>query len=43
MSTGGGDDLFSRPATALRLTDRQRLDWLRLARSENVDPAPFAS
>ncbi len=41
MSTGGGDDLFSRPATALRLTDRQRLDWLRLARSENVGPRTF--
>lgn len=40
MSTGG-DDLFSRPATALRLTDRQRLDWLRLARSENVGPRTF--
>ena len=41
MSTGGGDDLFSRPATALRLTDRRRLDWLRLARSENVGPRTF--
>lgn len=41
MSTGGGDDLFSRPATALRLTDRQRMDWLRLARSENVGPRTF--
>ncbi|MDP3544955.1 MAG: DNA-processing protein DprA [Phreatobacter sp.] len=40
MSTDG-DDLFSRPATALRLTDRQRLDWLRLARSENVGPRTF--
>lgn len=40
MSTGG-DDLFSRPATALRLTERQRLDWLRLARSENVGPRTF--
>ena len=36
-----GDDLFSRPAAALRLTDRQRLDWLRLARSENVGPRTF--
>lgn len=41
MITGGGDDLFSRPAAALRLTDRQRLDWLRLARSENVGPRTF--
>ncbi len=40
MSTEG-DDLFSRPAAALRLTDRQRLDWLRLARSENVGPRTF--
>lgn len=41
MITGGGDDLFSRPGAALRLTDRQRLDWLRLARSENVGPRTF--
>lgn len=40
MSTGG-DDLFSRPTAALRLTDRQRIDWLRLARSENVGPRTF--
>ncbi len=37
----GGDDLFARPAAAIRLTDRQRLDWLRLARSENVGPRTF--
>jgi DNA processing protein len=36
-----GDDLFARPAAAIRLTDRQRLDWLRLARSENVGPRTF--
>lgn len=37
----GGDDLFARPTAAIRLTDRQRLDWLRLARSENVGPRTF--
>ncbi|MBL8569925.1 MAG: DNA-protecting protein DprA [Phreatobacter sp.] len=37
----GGDDLFARPVAAIRLTDRQRLDWLRLARSENVGPRTF--
>jgi DNA processing protein len=37
----GGDDLFARPAAAVQLTDRQRLDWLRLARSENVGPRTF--
>ncbi|WP_296576890.1 DNA-processing protein DprA [Phreatobacter sp.] len=36
-----GDDLFARPTAAIRLTDRQRLDWLRLARSENVGPRTF--
>jgi hypothetical protein len=25
-------------ATAIRLTDEQRLDWLRLIRSQNVGP-----
>ncbi|MBY0361127.1 MAG: DNA-processing protein DprA [Phreatobacter sp.] len=40
MSTPG-DDLFARPTAAIRLTDRQRLDWLRLARSENVGPRTF--
>jgi DNA processing protein len=39
---GGGDDLFARPPAAVRLTDRQRLDWLRLARSENVGPRTFS-
>lgn len=38
---GGGDHSFTRPAAAIRLTDRQRLDWLRLARSENVGPRTF--
>ena len=37
----GGDDLFARPTAAIRLTDRQRLDWLRLSRSENVGPRTF--
>lgn len=36
-----GDDLFARPASAIRLTDRQRLDWLRLSRSDNVGPKTF--
>ncbi|WP_439575453.1 DNA-processing protein DprA [Phreatobacter sp.] len=35
------DDLFARPSPAIRLTDRQRVDWLRLARSENVGPRTF--
>ena len=30
-----------RPAESLTLTDRQRLNWLRLIRSENVGPATF--
>lgn len=38
---GGGDDLFARPTAAIRLTDRQRLDWLRLSRSDNVGPRTF--
>lgn len=38
---GEADDLFSRPVAALRLTERQRLDWLRLARCENVGPRTF--
>ncbi|MCW4114683.1 DNA-processing protein DprA [Aurantimonas sp. MSK8Z-1] len=29
------------PATGIRLTDSQRLAWLRLIRSENVGPATF--
>ena len=29
------------PAESLQLTDRQRLHWLRLIRSENVGPATF--
>jgi DNA processing protein len=29
------------PVTSLRLTDRQRLSWLRLIRTENVGPATF--
>lgn len=37
----GGDDLFARPTAAIRLTDRQRLDWLRLSRSDNVGPRTF--
>src|SRR5215207_7449328 len=28
---------------AIRLTDEQRLDWLRLIRSENVGPRTFRS
>lgn len=39
--SGPGDDLFARPTAAIRLTDRQRLDWLRLSRSENVGPRTF--
>ncbi|MEI8146789.1 MAG: DNA-processing protein DprA [Alphaproteobacteria bacterium] len=34
-------DLFARPSGAIRLTDAQRLDWLRLVRSENVGPRTF--
>ena len=29
------------PAAGLRLTDRQRLNWLRLIRTDNVGPATF--
>lgn len=29
------------PSASLRLTDRQRLNWLRLIRSENVGPVSF--
>jgi DNA processing protein len=36
-----GDGLFSRPTPAHRLTEAQRLDWLRLVRSENVGPRTF--
>lgn len=39
--SGDADDLFARPSPAIRLTDRQRVDWLRLARSENVGPRTF--
>ncbi len=39
--TDRGDDLFARPTAAIRLTDRQRLDWLRLSRSDNVGPRTF--
>ena len=31
------------PSASLRLTDRQRLNWLRLIRSENVGPVSFRS
>ncbi|MBY0612309.1 MAG: DNA-processing protein DprA [Beijerinckiaceae bacterium] len=41
-------DLFASPARQsaerrLQLTDQQRLDWLRLCRSENVGPRTFQS
>lgn len=39
--SGDADDLFARPSPVIRLTDRQRIDWLRLARSENVGPRTF--
>jgi len=39
--TPGGDELFAHPTAAIRLTDRQRLDWLRLSRSDNVGPRTF--
>lgn len=39
--SAGADDLFARPSPVIRLTDRQRIDWLRLARSENVGPRTF--
>jgi DNA processing protein len=29
------------PADGVKLTDSQRLDWLRLIRSENVGPRTF--
>jgi hypothetical protein len=32
-----------RPQEAPRLTDRQRLHWLRLIRTDNVGPAAFRS
>jgi DNA processing protein len=34
-------DLFAQASGAIRLTDNQRLDWIRLARSENVGPRTF--
>jgi len=33
--------LFDTPSSGVRLTDEQRLDWLRLIRSENVGPRTF--
>lgn len=39
--SGDADDLFARPSPVIRLTDQQRIDWLRLARSENVGPRTF--
>lgn len=33
----------SAPSTATRLTDAQRIDWLRLIRSENIGPRNFRS
>ena len=32
---------MNRPAEAPRLSDRQRLSWLRLIRTPNVGPATF--
>ena len=34
---------MNEPATFVRLTDEQRLDWLRLIRTENVGPRTFRS
>src|SRR5262245_334001 len=39
----GGDVTGSEFAASMRLTDEQRLDWLRLIRSENVGPRTFRS
>lgn len=33
--------MAKRPASGMRLTDEQRLDWLRLIRSENIGPRTF--
>jgi DNA processing protein len=39
----GGDVTDSNIGNGVRLTDEQRLDWLRLIRSENVGPRTFRS
>src|SRR6266849_4669741 len=36
-----GHALANRDTEGVRLTDEQRLDWLRLIRSENVGPRTF--
>jgi DNA processing protein len=35
------DSFFEKSQASIGLTDQQRLDWLRLIRSENVGPATF--
>jgi DNA processing protein len=37
----GGHSLIDSPHAAIRLSDEQRRDWLRLIRSENVGPRTF--
>ncbi len=37
----GQGDLFNQESGLIRLSDRQRIDWLRLIRSENVGPRTF--
>src|ERR1700720_1904566 len=39
----GGDSVDTRTASTTHLTDAQRIDWLRLIRSDNVGPRTFRS
>src|ERR1700720_2083467 len=39
----GGDSVDTRTASTTHLTDAQRIDWLRLIRSDNVGPPTFRS
>src|SRR5437899_1683811 len=41
LTRGIGAGMVANEATGSRLTDDQRLDWLRLIRSENVGPRTF--
>ncbi len=41
MLAPGGGGVANEFTAGVRLTDEQRLDWLRLIRSENVGPRTF--
>ena len=36
-----GGDVAKKPKTGVRLTEAQRIDWLRLIRSQNIGPRTF--